>query len=207
MTTERSTESLRDLARHAVRDEVLRHAWVLFASQGFDATTIDQVAEAAGMSRRTFFRYFSGKDELIIEKLVEAGELVAAALAERPADESPWAALRAAFGVVVRSAETHAEQARTLRILLRDEPGVRGSLEEWRRRWTELLAPIVAARLAPAGRRAKRPDVRADVRAEALAGSALACLDAAQTVWADHPRSSLSALLDEAMGAILPLDR
>ena len=195
-----STESLRDLARRAVRDEVLRHAWNLFAEQGFDATTIDQVAEAAGMSRRTFFRYFAGKDELIVEKLDEAGAKIAGALAERPVEESAWAAVRAAFDVVVRSAEAYADQSRALRLMLRDEPGVRGSVEEWRRRWIELLAPGIASRL-PARTAGHGPDVRA----EALAGSAIACLDAAQLAWAEHPGRRLGALLDEAMGAVAPL--
>lgn len=196
-----STETLRDLARHAVRDEVLRRAWELFARQGFDATTIDEVAQAAGMSRRTFFRYFSGKDELISEKLVEAGERIATALAERPAEEGAWAAVRAAFDVVVHAAEAYAEQSRTLRLMLRDEPGVRGSVEEWRRRWTELLAPQVARRLPPGPSAGRTPDVRA----EAVAGSAIACLDAAQLAWAEHPGTPLGPLLDEAMSAIAPL--
>ncbi|MEX0426746.1 TetR family transcriptional regulator [Nocardioides sp. DS6] len=199
-----SAENLREVARIAVRDEVQRHAWALFAHQGFEATTIDQIAEAAGMSRRTFFRYFSGKDELIIEKLVEAGERIAAALAERPEGESAWVALRAAFDVVVLSQESRPEQARALRLMLRDEHGVRASAEEWRRRWTDLLAPQVARRLPPAGVR-RDPDPDPDPRAVAVAGSALACLDAAQLAWAEHPGSRLAALLDEAMSAVARL--
>jgi len=195
-----STESLREVARTAVRDEVQRHAWTLFAAQGFEATTIDQIAEAAGMSRRTFFRYFAGKDELIIEKLVESGERIAEALAARPDDEPAWVALRAAFGEIVRAQEANPDQARPLRLMLRDEPGVRASAEEWRRRWTELLAPHVARLLPP--RTVRRGP---DTRAEALAGSALACLDAAQLAWAEHPGSRLGPLLDEAMSAVAPL--
>ncbi len=86
--------TLRDHARGAVRDEVMRQAWPLFAEQGFEATTVDQIADAAGMSRRTFFRYFAGKDELVLERLVESGERIADALRGRPADEPVWPALR-----------------------------------------------------------------------------------------------------------------
>ncbi|MBO0841634.1 MAG: TetR family transcriptional regulator [Nocardioides sp.] len=188
--------TLRDVTRQAVRDQVVNQAWQLFARHGFEGTTIDQIAEASGMSRRTFFRYFTGKDELIVEKLVEAGERVADALAERPAGEPAWAAVRAAFNAVVDAVEAHPEHSRKLRIMLRDEPVVRSSLEEWRRRWVDLLAPLIASRLgASAG----------DVRVEAMAGSALACLDAAQVAWADHPGSDLGALLDAAMGALAPV--
>lgn len=196
-----SEHNLRDLARNAVRQEVMRQAWRLFAAHGFEATTIDQIAAAAGMSRRTFFRYFTGKEELIVEQLVEAGERIADALAALPADEPVWPALRDAFAVVVEAAEAHPEQSRALRIMLRDEAAIRGSLQEWRRRWTELLSPLVVRRL-PAD-----PGSDPELRAEALAGSALACLDAAQSAWADRPEANLGRLLDDAMGAVAPLDR
>lgn len=196
-----SEHNLRDLARNAVRQEVMRQAWRLFAAHGFDATTIDQIADAAGMSRRTFFRYFTGKEELIVEQLVEAGERVADALAALPADEPVWPALRDAFAIVVEAAEAHPEQSRALRIMLRDEATVRGSLQEWRRRWTELLSPLVVRRLPAA------PGADPGLRAEALAGSALACLDAAQSAWAEQPEASLARLVDDAMGAVAPLDR
>lgn len=191
-----SATALRDVARQAVREQVLRSAWELFAAHGFEATTIDQVAEAAGMSRRTFFRYFTGKDELILERLVEAGERVADALRARPADEAAWPALRAAFDELVAGQEAHPEVARRLGTMLRDEPGVRASAEERRRRWTETLRPLVAQRLA---------DPADGVRAAAMTGAALACLDAAQQAWTDRPTARLARLLDQAMSAVAPL--
>jgi len=199
MLTSVSTESLRDVARTAVRTEVVRIAWDLFAHQGFEATTIEEIAERAGMSRRTFFRYFSGKDELIVEKLVEAGERVAAALEARPEEESAWTALREAFQVVVVGQEQNPGPARALRLMLRDEPGVRSSIEEWRRAWTHLLAPVLARRLSPDG-----PSSGSDIRAEAIAGAGLACLDAAQLAWTETPSTSLGKLLDQAMSAVCP---
>lgn len=191
--------TMREHARGAVRDEVMRRAWLLFGEQGFEATTVDQIAAAAGMSRRTFFRYFAGKDELVLERLQEAGGRVAAALGQRPADEPVWTALRAAFEEIVAPQEEHDDQARRVQLMLRDEPGVLASIEERRRRWLVLLAPLVAQRLPP--RRRRGPDSRA----AAIAGSALACLDAAQEAWADNPGSALSTLLDEAMAAVAPL--
>lgn len=189
--------ALREVARTAVRDEVLRHAWQLFAVQGFEATTVDQVAGAAGMSRRTFFRYFSGKDELIVAPMIDAGHRVAEALAARPAKERAWPALRAAFDTVVRIQDEKAEPSRTLQRLLRDEPGVRASLEERRRYWVSLLTPLVEPRL-PSG-----PNLQ--LRAEAVASAAIACLDMTQEVWSDSGHQTLSALLDRAMGAVAPL--
>ena len=191
--------TLRDHARGAVRDEVMKHAWNLFATQGFEATTVDQVAAAAGMSRRTFFRYFSGKDELVLERLLESGDRIARALRERPADESAWPALRAAFDETVRLQEKHADRSRPLQLMLRDEPAVRSSVLERRRRWQEVLTPLVAARL-PRRRGGRGPDVRAS----ALTAAALSCLEVAQETWADHPGSRLGTLLDQAMAAVAP---
>lgn len=188
--------TLRDVTRQAVRDQVVQEAWLLFAEHGFGGTTIDQIAEASGMSRRTFFRYFAGKEELIVEKMVEAGERVADALAKRPPEEGPWVAVRKAFDAVIASVRSHPDHSRNLRTMIRNEPIVRGSLEEWRRRWIELLAPLIAERLGAGPH---------DVRPGAIAASALACLDAAEAAWAERPDEDLDALLDAAMGALAPV--
>jgi AcrR family transcriptional regulator len=183
---------LREVARNAVRDEVVRAAWELFVEQGFEATTVEQIAEAAGMSRRTFFRYFAGKDELILDKLLEVGDRVAEALAARPERERAWPALRAALDVVVQAQDAAPDPSRRLGRLLRDEPGTRGTMEERRRRWTETLGPLVAARLPSSDATAGR----------AVAGAALACYDAATDAWIDAPRARFGSLLDTAMQAV-----
>jgi AcrR family transcriptional regulator len=192
--------TLRDHARSAVRDEVSKQAWLLFARQGFEATTVDQIAEAAGMSRRTFFRYFAGKDELVLDRIVASGRLVADALRGRPADEAAWPALRAAFDQTVSLQQQHAETSHRLQVMLRDEPVLRTTIESRRRLWLELLAPLVAERLP-----GREVSGGADLRATAITSSAIACLETAQVAWTSHPDSSLADLLDEAMGAVIPL--
>lgn len=195
-----SEMTLRDHARGAVREEVSKQAWLLFASQGFEATTVDQIADAAGMSRRTFFRYFAGKDELVLDRLVASGQLIAEALRARPSSEAAWPALRAAFQTTVDLQETHAPTSRPLQIMLRDEPALRTTVEARRRLWLELLTPLTAERL-PARRAGSLPDARA----AAITGSAIACLETAQVTWAEHPGSSLTKLVDQAMDAVSPL--
>ncbi|MFT4011335.1 MAG: TetR family transcriptional regulator [Nocardioidaceae bacterium] len=189
--------ALRGVARQAVRDEVLRHAWRLFIDQGFEATTVEQVAEAAGMSRRTFFRYFANKDELILARLVEAGHRVAAALEARPPAESAWVALRYALDEVVLPQQDNAAVARRSQQLLETDASARSSMEERRRRWNLLLAPLIAARLGKPGD---------PPHAEALVGAAIACLDAAQQTWARTLDTNLGELLDTAMRAVAPLE-
>lgn len=191
--------TLRDHAREAVRDEVAKQAWTLFAAHGYEATTVDQIAEAAGMSRRTFFRYFAGKDELVLERLVASGNSIATALEERSVDEDAWPALRAAFSVTLALQEQHHEKSRPLQLMLRAENALRATAETRRRLWVERLAPLVAARLPDA------PAILRDVRAVAVTASAVACLEAAQVAWAENPGTSLSELLDQAMAAVAPL--
>ena len=193
------TQSLREQTRRAVKDEVARHAWELFAEQGFAATTVDQIAQAAGMSNRSFFRYFAGKDELLLERLLESGDRVLVALEQRPPDEDPWPALRAALDEVVVLQEAHPDRTRQVLIMFR-EPAVRATLLERQRQWQAMLAPVVARR-----RHTDPSDPVGRAGAAALAGCAVACLDAAQEVWASQPGLDLHDLLDQTMSAVAPL--
>ncbi|MFD0733254.1 TetR/AcrR family transcriptional regulator [Planotetraspora mira] len=193
---------LRERTRRAVRAELMAEAWRLFAAQGFEATTVEEIAAAAGMSKRSFFRYFVSKEDLVLGNLEDVGREVAAALAERPADESAWQALRRAFDGLVAEIEADADRFRPLLTMLRSEPGLHASHVEKRQRWQTMLAPQLAARVpARAGGSQDRPDPRL----AALAGAALTCFDVAQTAWLDDPATDLAALLDEVMTAISTL--
>ena len=75
------------------RDAIVHAALDLFDRQGYDATTVEEIAAAADVSPRTFFRYFESKAELVMEPKEERGGF-AAKLAARPDDESPIEALR-----------------------------------------------------------------------------------------------------------------
>jgi AcrR family transcriptional regulator len=86
--------NLRELKKQRTRNALLRSALELFTSKGFDHTTVDEIAEACEVSQRTFFRYFANKEEVAfaVQEMVESRFV--AALRERPAEESPFEALR-----------------------------------------------------------------------------------------------------------------
>lgn len=191
--------TLRERTRMAVREEVLVQAWLLFEQHGFEAVTVEQIAEAAGMSRRSFFRYFATKEELVLLRLVAHDARMADCLAARPADEPVWTALRTAMTLLIDSYEVDADRSRALLRMLR-EPALRGTLSERERRWVARMAPLVAERLPDIG----VPGAQ-DPRAYAVAGAALSCLQAAQLVWAEHPGQELTTLLDRAMDGIAEL--
>jgi AcrR family transcriptional regulator len=77
-----------------VSNELLDVAQALFAEKGYEQVTIEEIAEAAGISRRSFFRYFASKDALVLGKLDRQGEQFVEALSARPLDETLWVALR-----------------------------------------------------------------------------------------------------------------
>src|SRR3954453_17186858 len=96
---------VRERTRRAVRGELAQLAVSLFVEKGYDETTIDDLAAAAGMSKRTFFRKLASKEPLVMGKCEFFGQQLAEDLAARPADEPIWASLRQVFGRVVEHME------------------------------------------------------------------------------------------------------
>lgn len=87
----------REAKKQAVRAAVLQAAKQLFAAQGYEATTVRQISEAAGVPERTFYRHFEGKESLIADEAERWMAVAAERIRARPPSESPPAAVRAAF--------------------------------------------------------------------------------------------------------------
>lgn len=188
---------LRERMRATVRAEVVEVALRLFTEQGFDATTVDQIAAEAGLSRASLFRHFGTKEDIVLGGLEDTGRRIAQALADRPGDESPWQALRRAFDVLTRMNETAPEQTLVYLRMLQDTPSLRARHFEKQLRWQVLLVPQIALRLGVS------PDQPEDPRPNALVAAALACLDAASSGWvACEGAIPLAVLLDRAMNAL-----
>jgi AcrR family transcriptional regulator len=87
----------REAHKQATRQALQQAADRLFAEQGYGATTVRDIAEAAGVNERTFFRYFAGKEELIIEDALSWLPVLLDKLRDRPDDEDVHTALRRAI--------------------------------------------------------------------------------------------------------------
>lgn len=85
--TTATTEGLRERKRRQTRERISQAAMTLFIEQGFEATTIDQIAEAADVSKRGFFDYFPTKEDVVAAWQDEFAEALLAAVAARPARE------------------------------------------------------------------------------------------------------------------------
>ncbi|GIH65098.1 MULTISPECIES: TetR/AcrR family transcriptional regulator [Microbispora] len=172
-----SSESLWSRTRRAAFAEIAEVAMELFLEKGFEATTIDDIAAAAGISRRSFFRYFGTKEDVVLGNLAGEGARAAAALAERPDDEPLWTAL---LNVVALIDEAPGERERLLKIseMMYGTPSLRARSLEKHLQWQADLLPEVKRRLP-----ADPGDGLADLRAAAVVAGAIACLDAAGETW------------------------
>ncbi|MEV0223252.1 TetR family transcriptional regulator [Streptomyces sp. NPDC050704] len=188
---------LRERMRATVRAEVVEVALRLFSAQGFDRTTVDQIAAEVGLSRASLFRYFGTKEDIVLVGLEERGRQIAEALAARPDKERPWVALRHAFDVLVRLNEEAPEETLNYLRMMQETPSLRARHFEKQLKWQELLVPEIARRMGAS------PDQPADPRPGALVAAALACLDVAATARvACEGAVPLEVLLDRAMGAL-----
>ncbi|MFI6074249.1 TetR/AcrR family transcriptional regulator [Actinoplanes sp. NPDC051343] len=93
------------------RERLVLAAVDLFTEQGYDATTVTQIAERAGVTKSTFFRHFPDKRELLVAGQETMSRLLAEGIAEAPADASPLAAVAAGL---VRASSTMGPMNREL---------------------------------------------------------------------------------------------
>ncbi len=188
--------SLRERTRRAVRTEIVDAAMSLFLSQGFETTTVEEIAQAAGISRRSYFRYFASKEEAFAEALASIGQTIAKTLTGHSAEEPPWTALRRSFDPLLEQATTD-PNAKALGRLMLERPALQqGKDAAWQTKIATALMPRLPVSDA----------TNASLRAQSLTAAAIACLHTAQEQWlsADEHRA-LSTLLDITMDAVHPL--
>jgi AcrR family transcriptional regulator len=87
-------EKLQARKQQVVRDAIHDAAIELFAAKGFDQTTVDEVAEAAGISRRSFFHYYASKDDLLAQGIVEYAHALVEAVKSCPPGLTAFEVLR-----------------------------------------------------------------------------------------------------------------
>lgn len=132
----------------------------LYAQRGYDQVTVAQIAERAGLTERTFYRHFSDKREVLFAGGLALEELLATAVAESPADASPYAAVEAAMVRVAEVLQGRSEVAPRRQEIIEAHPELRerelGKMASWSRVLAEALQargaePQVAHVVAQAG--------------------------------------------------------
>ncbi|MDR6573745.1 AcrR family transcriptional regulator [Curtobacterium sp. 320] len=185
-TSDRPTGRPRTIDPAAVSLVALR----LFDEQGFDAVSMDDVATAAGVSRRSLFRLFPSKASLVWGGLDEFAVRFTDELRLRPASEPAWVALRAAYRVGATFPDDSIEITRHRLRVIRANPSLERGGEAASTALTGVIERFVAERDG-----GSVDDLATRVRAHALAAAASTAL----TWWATHGEGRPEDVVDEAL--------
>ncbi|MFD0900663.1 TetR/AcrR family transcriptional regulator [Actinomadura sediminis] len=182
-------ESLRERKKEATRRALHRAAIRLTLDHGLDNVTVEAIADAADVSRRTFSNYFAAKEDALLYGDAERMQSLLRAFESRPPTERSWPALRNSLHALMEEVgEPDPEWAAQAR-LARAHPSV---LARQLARWAEFertLSSLIAERdgLPPGGPRAR-----------ILAGAFMTSLRIASLAWIDqHPRRPLAVVAEE----------
>ena len=185
---------LRERKKARTRATIQHEALRLFRGQGYEATTVEQIADAAEVSRSTFFRYFGSKEDVVLTNDYDS------ALVEnyraQPAGLSPVRAFRRSIREVLGALDDD-ERAE-----MRERTELAFSVPELRAALLDQFVQTVGQVAAFIAERADGdPD---DFQFSAWAGAVLGAMIAAESYWVDHPGTDLVALFDEAVVHIQP---
>jgi AcrR family transcriptional regulator len=185
-----SSPGLRERKKQKTRWLIQEHAVRLFREQGYEQTTVDQIAAAAEISPSTFFRYFKTKEDVVLED--EYDGLILGLVAAAPADLPPVAALRQAMrGAFATMAPEELTRLFERTKLMLSVPALRMRMMD---SMTDQLG-IVGGALAIRTKRS--PD---DFAARVLAGAFFGAVLAAVTVWVEGGESAdFPGLIDQAL--------
>lgn len=179
MTTEAS--SRRELNKAATRESIIAAGLELATSRGLGGFTVEELAEAAGVSRRTFFNYFSSLEEAIAAPTFGFLDVALARLADRPVDEP---ILESALNVLTGIADNEliAPMAQSFLVAVGHDPVTRFQLQAF-----DQCAEKIASAI-----RERDPAGVDDLYVTALSSSVIACGKAALEMWLSESEGDLS---------------
>ena len=193
-----ATPGLRERKKAKTRAAIQRHALQLFREQGYEATTVEQIAAAAEVSPSTFFRYFRTKEDVALYDSLDP--LFIAAFEAQPAELSPVQAMRHALRqvfAIMPAVETEQQWERG-RLILR-VPELRMRMLDQVVEAVQLFAELVARRV---GRRAD------DLAVRTYAGAMIGAVLSAVLIGMKDPQADFIGLMDASLAYLeagLPL--
>ncbi|MGJ5820624.1 TetR family transcriptional regulator [Paludibaculum fermentans] len=179
-----------------VRDAIWDAAIDLFAEKGFDETTVDDIARAAGVSRRSFFRYFASKNDLMAHAMLSYGTLLTAAIQSCPPDYSLHQVFRSTVVQIVQASAAHPRTPKIMAILA-EHPAAQAAEMSRLAEVQNQVAAAYAQRCELCG--------EDDLTASLLAGLTLHVAGLAVRWWFEHGQSDISAAVDQVFDKLGPL--
>ncbi|WP_030164758.1 TetR family transcriptional regulator [Spirillospora albida] len=191
----------RERKKLQTRESLIDAAFRLFAEKGFDATTVEEIADAVDISSRTFFRYFASKEDVALTFQEEQSRALMAALAARPPDEPIMTAIRRTVVGITRACENGElgfdPQRFECMLSMTSDSGalMAGSLEHAQRKHRE-MTQVIGARMGL--------DPATDLRPHVVAATVMAAFRAASEALADpnFPYTTLSEAADAAFAVL-----
>lgn len=135
--------NLRERKKLAVWRAIRRTAMELFAERGYDAVTVDEIAERAAVSRTTFFNYFATKEAVVLDQDPEERRAWLGVMEARPAGEPLWDSLEQILTGYMESLRGRMPLQRRLK---GESATLRASADQFGRQFTEDLRSWVVAR-------------------------------------------------------------
>jgi AcrR family transcriptional regulator len=186
----RMAESLRARRKRRTAEAIVAGAAGLFEERGFERTTIDQIAAAADISRRTFFRYFADKEELFFAEDERLLEVIEATLDGAPAGEPVVELARRATRALAAHSVADPERRLARERLIAATPALQARRLAKNLRWEQ----AIAARLVARG--------SSEQEALLVPKLAMACFQTAYERWVRDPGRDLPGLVDESFAAL-----
>ncbi len=188
-------EGLREKRKRQLKSELSRQAIQLFTQKGFEETTIDDIVDPLTVSKRTFFRYFATKEDLVFAWYEElTGELVRA-LEARPKAEPPFESVCETLLSLLHYYDENPKWALTMTRLAKATPALVGKSFEKRSIWERELAKVLAKRLPHAPTRA--------LTARVTVAAALAAFTCGIDEWTDsRGKANVRTCLDRAFSIV-----
>jgi AcrR family transcriptional regulator len=185
----RPAQGLRERKKAKTRTAMQRHALRLFREQGYEATTVEQIAAAAEVSPSTFFRYFPTKEDVVLYDPFDP--LLIAALEAEPPELTPMQAIREALHTTFAAmSEEDMKEQWERGILILSIPDVRMRMLDDFLVTAQLLAELVASRMG------RRPD---DLAVRTFVGGVIGALMASFLAGMKDPNADVVALMDESL--------
>ena len=192
-----ASEPLQQRMKDRMRSEVAETTIGLFLDKGFDETTVDEICDAAGISRRTFFRYFRSKEDVVVSRLSKLAEEGCHCFVACPIDENRWTALRLSMTPFEEWAHANPARALALYHLVEEAPSLRASYLDRVDRWRASLATVISTKFDL--------DPRTDLDVAVIAAASVGAYLAATRAWAQSDGTdSLPSLFDRAFNALRP---
>lgn len=191
---EQRPKGVRERQRIVTTQAIEMAALRLFAERGFESPTAVEIAKTAGVSVRTFFRYFpGGKEDVMLQEARRGMDHLKLALEARPPHESALVAVRAAVRSLPWYAEGYGDD-RAIQMYGQIASGHRDLLARMlgeRQLLSETLVELVALRMSA--------DPAVDLRPRLLLHSVHAAMTTTWLTWIADPASNLSTLLETAL--------